>query len=113
MTLVEFLRARLAEDETKIRANLGTSGLGDDGDFPDYRTYQDKDTDAAEEFLRHFKPPRMLAEVEAKRRLMEGHNGPDIGICQCNADCPCPTLRLLALPYADHPDYRTEWRPDV
>jgi hypothetical protein len=22
-----------------------------------------------------------------------------------------PVLRLLALPYADHPDYRDEWRP--
>lgn len=24
---------------------------------------------------------------------------------------PCPTLRLLALPYADRPGYREEWRP--
>jgi hypothetical protein len=24
---------------------------------------------------------------------------------------PCQTLRLLALPYADHPDYRPEWKP--
>jgi hypothetical protein len=24
---------------------------------------------------------------------------------------PCLTLRLLALPYADHADYRQEWRP--
>jgi hypothetical protein len=24
---------------------------------------------------------------------------------------PCQTLRLLALPYADHPDYDEEWRP--
>ena len=24
---------------------------------------------------------------------------------------PCRTLRLLALPYASHPDYRKEWRP--
>jgi hypothetical protein len=24
---------------------------------------------------------------------------------------PCDTLKLLALPYADHPDYRDEWRP--
>lgn len=24
---------------------------------------------------------------------------------------PCETLRLLALPYADHPDYREKWRP--
>jgi hypothetical protein len=26
-------------------------------------------------------------------------------------DFPCPTLRLLALPYGDRPGYRDEWRP--
>jgi hypothetical protein len=24
---------------------------------------------------------------------------------------PCDTVLALALPYADHPDYREEWRP--
>jgi hypothetical protein len=24
---------------------------------------------------------------------------------------PCPTLKLLALPWADHPDYQISWRP--
>lgn len=24
---------------------------------------------------------------------------------------PCRTLRALALPYAEHPDYREEWKP--
>lgn len=24
----------------------------------------------------------------------------------------CPILRLLAMPYANHPDYRPEWRPE-
>ncbi|MFD0687245.1 DUF6221 family protein [Actinomadura fibrosa] len=28
-----------------------------------------------------------------------------------DAGIPCLTLRLLALPYADHPAYRDEWRP--
>lgn len=27
------------------------------------------------------------------------------------APYPCRTLRLLALPYAGHPEYREEWRP--
>jgi hypothetical protein len=26
-------------------------------------------------------------------------------------DGPCNTLRLLALRYADHPDYREKWTP--
>jgi hypothetical protein len=24
---------------------------------------------------------------------------------------PCETVRVLALPYSDHPDYHEEWRP--
>jgi hypothetical protein len=24
---------------------------------------------------------------------------------------PCPTVKILALPYVDHPDFREEWRP--
>jgi hypothetical protein len=33
-------------------------------------------------------------------------------ICnECEDIMPCWTARLLALPYASHPDYREEWRP--
>lgn len=70
-------------------------------------------------------PERVLAEVEAKRRTMECHeswvaaNGETIcGRCgrehvdgRPGGHFPCQTLRLLALPYAEHPDYRTEWTP--
>jgi len=40
---------------------------------------------------------RVLAECDAKRQLIE------LTIPYVN--------KLLALPYADHPDYRSEWRP--
>lgn len=36
--------------------------------------------------------------------LYEGFNNHD-------EPFPCPTLRLIALPYADHKDWREEWRP--
>jgi hypothetical protein len=64
---------------------------------------------------------RMLAECDAKRRIVEHHgsNGDDdFALCvictEVGPDAqgwPCQTLRLLALPYADHPDYRPEWKP--
>lgn len=80
---------------------------------------------------------RVLAEVEAKRRLLDLHQRVDarddwIGRSQvgwppepacygCHADFSeeyavpdandCPVARLLALPYADRPGYRPEWRP--
>jgi hypothetical protein len=74
-------------------------------------------------------PARVLAECEAKRRIVEMHrlggsytpgsedaSGFDYcGTCgsgepyEYPTPWPCPTLRLLALPYVDHPDYRQEW----
>jgi hypothetical protein len=62
-------------------------------------------------------PARVLAEVDAKRRLLVLH--PYAGLLSAPESCescavtpgPCPTLRLLALPHAGHPDFRDEWRP--
>jgi hypothetical protein len=56
---------------------------------------------------------RTLAEVDAKRRIVEEADGyspelehGDNGEWAFNA-----VLRLLALPYADRPGYRQEWKP--
>jgi hypothetical protein len=59
-------------------------------------------------------PARVLAECDAKRRIVE-----DLQDELANQHDPEPTtlqladrtLRALALPYADHPDYREEWKP--
>lgn len=66
----------------------------------------------------------MLREVEAKRRIIDLHAGmtedrPDreedgrhAMAAQLLLDTAVDKmLRLIALPYADHPDYRDEWRP--
>jgi hypothetical protein len=68
-------------------------------------------------------PQRVLADCESKRRIVALHSpplgaGPTPWCRECShdgdvesvwVDVPCPTLRLLALPYASHPDYRPEW----
>ncbi|MCR6706565.1 MAG: DUF6221 family protein [Cellulomonas sp.] len=61
---------------------------------------------------------RMLAESEAKRRIVEECRASvervDFWYGQGDQDVsslPARTLRLLALPYATHADYREEWRP--
>ena len=108
--LVGFLLAGIAEDETNAKHYLDI--------FPD--------GDMAPLFR------RVLAECEAKRRIIALHQpsgGPNYRGTECCARCtaggeypaddgytdeqnwPCPTLRALALPYAEHPDYREEWRP--
>jgi len=61
----------------------------------------------------------ILADVESKRRMLDLHVANmyppmgDLGAI-CNHDeraYPCITVRLLALPYSDHPDYDEAWRP--
>jgi len=134
--LVEFLRARLAEDEQAARAAGAMGDEWDDG-LPDdtvIRNYHSSVFDARESVnavhvARH-DPARVLAEVEAKRRIIDLHKPvtlhrmrdgqlQEIIACEYDTDpdgagwteFPCETLRLLALPYDQHPDYDEAWRP--
>ncbi|MBK1785125.1 DUF6221 family protein [Prauserella cavernicola] len=84
-------------------------------------------------------PAAVLDDIESKRRILDEHaelwrdigwlaDGdeeyselPVCGVCvpkhshfKSRSDVPngpCRTVRLLALPYASHSDYREEWRP--
>ena len=147
MTLTEFLLARISEDEMLARESIGNkwyaqahsevrtvahdlrgavepcwyqiaeSGRSagphaDRGDFDDRPTFK--------HIVRH-DPARVLAECEAKRRIVELHrenvHGDNCKLCGYGDDrsegdsWPCTSLRLLALPHADHPDYNQSWRP--
>lgn len=138
MELHEFLAARLDEDEqaarqaspgpwqwegdfaergddevTLVASNdenvLWAHGVHTDG----YIRVREQD---AEHIARH-DPARVLREVEAKRALVdlwddepawemsgyEEHAGFSAGLGRA--------LRLLAVVYADHPDYDPSWRP--
>jgi hypothetical protein len=62
----------------------------------------------AEHIVRH-DPARVLREIDAKRGILgrvESHAAV-MGRDEVHGDL----LRLLALPYADRPGYREEWRP--
>lgn len=116
-SLADFLLARIAEDEAASNVTRwGKPYLRPGGVFHV----------TPSEDLR----PRWLAECEAKRRVMEWTFGNAAtidwkwGCCHTSDEirsgqCPCIDetdetllpLRLLALPYADHPDYREEWKP--
>jgi len=101
--LVAFLRARLDEDERHVDAM---------DDF-----WLDTNDEFTGDAVRRFTDEkRVLADIDAKRRILE----------QCEHTLsyrpPVPrgkagewalasaTVMLLALPFADHPDYRDEWR---
>jgi HEAT repeat protein len=83
--LAAFLLARIAEDEAD--AKDAENYFPDDGPFVRW--------DSA----------RVLAECEAKRRIVERVSD----VAWATYSVRDVVLELLALPYADHPDYRKEW----
>jgi len=100
--LIEFLKARLAEDE-RIASAGPPSPWEMSGLLP-------------------FDPIRILAEVEAKRRIIDrlvaagkadrDEEGTEEGWITASVLISLTTTAcLLAQPYANHPDYQEEWRP--
>ncbi|TDD97651.1 DUF6221 family protein [Actinomadura rubrisoli] len=91
-------------------------------------TADKNEADVLDHAARH-DPDHVLADVEAKRRIFAEHpmeGGAVLGgseplrwryCATCHVreeiigEWPCTTMRLLTLPYADHRDYRDEWRP--
>mgnify|MGYP000973126527 CR=1 FL=1 len=130
MTLTEFLRARIDEDEAVAReaiaARAAVEFTDPSANNPDHGIYAGADLPVPAVVVG---PERVLAECEAKRRIVELHaeqahvNEYEGGFHYCAAcgtggvwdrdavEWPCPTLRLLALPYAGDPDYDEAWRP--
>lgn len=146
MTLTEFLLARIAEDEaaaqqagsdTAMRWKRSVDWMGDDSngveaDGEQADEYDDgvivydegRPTKAEAEHIARHDPARVLAECEAKRRIVQSR--PLIGLPDLPGGAAPGTLdalhdeverqrefvfRLLALPYAGHPDYDETWRP--
>lgn len=86
MSLVKFLLSRTAETEGWVEHPLFPPAVRD----------------------------RLVAECEAKRRIVTIHGNGDAWCDHCSdwgdeASDQCPTLRLLAAVHASHPDYDPEW----
>ncbi len=105
MTLEEFLLAQIAKDEARAR---------DEAVLRDGDPYYAPEGLEQSEFDRHINPARVLAECEAKRRIVNGWIDPfgewTATQAAAAAQQKARTLRLLALPYADHPAFQEEWR---
>ena len=126
LSLVGFLLARIEEDERAAR-------FCDEWDerFRETGTVRHKwvrlTADGGSSFAGGAPTPRrVLAECEAKRRIITLHEqgsgwlgDPEPrGCLLCHENDGiierfgwCETVRALALPYADHPDFRKEWAP--
>lgn len=104
MTITDFLLARIAEDEALAGAveadnfSQGPIGTGDDP-WPSERA-----------FAEHLTPARVLAECEAKRRIVERALGP---VAHAGQDIERRAVLIdLASVYADHPDFDPAWALD-
>lgn len=112
--LVTWLRAQLEDDERVARTGQA-DGISqwialEDGvviNADSWRianaTAEDDKREVAEHIAR-WDPARVLAEVDAKRRILDDFSW-EAG--QVRA------IMFLALPYADRPGYREEWKPGV
>lgn len=114
--LVQWLREQLDEDEQIARGTgqPGTSwqGLEMDGELRDDANagtvaYIPR-AETRAHIARH-DPARVLREIDTKRRLIGRINthATIMGWDEVHGDL----LRSLALPYADRPGYRDDWRP--
>lgn len=135
--LVEFLKARLDEDEQaalnaqpgswrydRERFTVTCSGYPvaswrHEGELASGSPLLDR----TGEYVERFDPERVMAEVAAKRRRLARHvptedplhgtlcswcSVPQVSVYQA---WPCADIRDDVAVYADHPDYREEWRP--
>ncbi|BDQ19744.1 DUF6221 family protein [Rhodococcus qingshengii] len=130
MGIVEFLEARIAEDEAVAR------GVASDGEWTSGSTYGmfvsiearswtvvsgEWERRDANHIARH-DPARVLREVAAKRAVitqsreaneyyahMSG-NGRIASMAAGNVNACAAMLKALASVYDDHPDFSEEWR---
>jgi hypothetical protein len=118
MELVEFLLARIAEDEEAMGRIAGRQWYACDDGHVQEPEIDDRDVllevEPEAQLPNHHNswalvldPARVLAECAAKRRLIRWVNQwPMRPHPPSSVD---GVLELLAQPYADHPDYRQEW----
>jgi len=105
----ERFRLNELDSEGQVRWNLASHADG--GEQPI--------GDVLGEYMENFQPARMLAECEAKRRILE-----DLGMClnsrpadpddegwvESRAEEARDILRIMALPYADREGFKESWK---
>lgn len=140
MTLAEFLLARLGEDQAAAEAAANRRWITQDNIIELHPMHEDDGfmsfpTRADARHAANWDPARVLAEVDAKRRIVELVEAECQKADRANRRAAAmvadqvgrpdlvppprgdriadrsPVLRLLALPHAEHRDYREEWKP--
>lgn len=103
-SLPKFLRARIDEDEQVARA-ARTAAWDFAVSDPQNASGAAGAFEAAQRtYLMQLGPERMLVECATKRRILEVAKSSSSTVTRA-------LLELMAVPYADHEDYRKDWRP--
>lgn len=104
--IADFLRARYQEDAAAVRANWNRNGITSE-------RYHGTPID----------PARLLEDIDTKLAIVDEHHSVELpgemldacSTCEVTGsypEYPCRTLRLLAQPFAGHPDHKgEEWAP--
>lgn len=101
VTIVEFLLARLEEDEADAKQLIAN--------FPSLTAAMHGPRQVVDLPKLEIGAARVLLATQAKRRIVE-RLAPLIEVengCMCDR---CLTMRDLAFPYIGHRDFRDEWR---
>lgn len=102
-----FILARIAEDEERAQFVARQIEGNNWQPFEQWKLSWHDEYD-----LLCIEPSRALAECEAKRRIVDALSEQiDLSHHEQTIADARYMLRFLALPFADHPDYREEWRP--
>lgn len=110
--LVDFLKARVAEDETVALMTYDDPTFG--------RTWPDMDGEMRSSELLHSRrhdPARVLREIAAKLRIVEDYRiarsaldqTDSRGSLRAGADAFYAACLALASVYSDHPDFNERW----
>lgn len=119
--LAQWLGEQLHEDERTAREVRPDPGLSPQDPIAFILAGQDitfPSTEAAERHIGRFTDPaRVLRDIDAKRELLSRYEAMAAGVLVMTgvesilSEYRRVILPQLALPYADRPGYRDEWRP--
>jgi hypothetical protein len=125
-TLAEFLLEQISDDEADAKLARGhryitgreeeRSGVWVHDGSISYEDSPSEDVidwvyDEASAHIARWDPARVLAECDAKRRIVERCNSLEAEGTRASMADADYIRAALALPYADRADYQPEWRP--